>query len=93
MPISHSKFEFPPMRLDDVPHLTGGQRLHLAFLLSELQHEIIRQRIRDAHPEWTEMRVRIEFIRIIFLPQRLPKWSEQRFMAECDQFRPEDPVQ
>jgi len=67
--------------------------LHLALLLSEIEHEIIRERLRKANPEWSEKRVRIEFFRIIFLPEPLPKGLERRFMAECDQFRPEDPIQ
>lgn len=81
------------MHIDDVSNMTGEERLRLALLLSELEHEIIRERLRNLHPEWSEKRVRIEFFRIIFLPQPLPKWLEQRFMAECDQYRPEEPIQ
>ena len=81
------------MHIDDVSNLTGEQRLRLALLLSELDHEIIRERLRNLHPAWSEKRVQIEFFRIVFLPKPLPKWLEQRFMAECDQFRPEQPIQ
>jgi len=81
------------MHINDVRNLTGEQRLRLGLLLSELGHELVRQRIREARPEWSELRVRIEFFRIIFLPQPLPRGLQQRFMEECDQFHPEDPIE
>ena len=81
------------LNIDHVADMTGEERLRLALLLSELDHEIIRERVRRANPEWSEKRVRIEFFRIIFLPKPLPKWLELQFMAECDQFSPEQPIQ
>lgn len=81
------------LNIDHVANMTDEQRLRLALLLSELDHEIIREWLRKANPGWTEKRVRIEFFRIIFLPKPLPNWLGQQFMADCDQFNPEQPIQ
>lgn len=76
------------MRINDADHLRGEQRIHLALLLSQLEIEITKARLREENPAWSEKRVMIEIFRIAFLPQPLPKWLERQFMADCEQFRP-----
>lgn len=75
------------MYIDDVSNMTGEERLKLACLLSALEREILKGRLHEENPRWSEMRVKIELIRIAFLPKPLPKWLEKRFMEDCDEFR------
>ena len=90
MLIGNRELELRRLHFDaeDVAQMTGEQRLRLAFLLSELEHEIVKLRLRNAHPKWSETRVKIEFIRIVFHPQPLPKWLEKQLMASALSFVP-----
>ena len=52
--------------------MTGEQRLMLAFEMSLFARELSRMRIRQEHPDWQEIQVDRELIRLAFLPQPLP---------------------
>jgi hypothetical protein len=52
--------------------MSGEQRLLMALEMSYLAHELARQGLRDAHPDWTEEQVRREFLRSLFPPGTCP---------------------
>jgi hypothetical protein len=52
--------------------MTGEQRLLMALEMSYFAHELAKQGLRDAHPEWPEERVRREFLLSLFLPGKVP---------------------
>jgi hypothetical protein len=57
--------------------MSGEQRLLMALEMSYFAHELAKQGLRDAHPDWQEERVRREFLRSLFPPARHPlayKW-------------------
>lgn len=53
--------------------LTGGERLALAFEMSELARELALTRLRAAHPDWTERRCKLELIRYSLPGGQLPE--------------------
>jgi hypothetical protein len=52
--------------------MSGEQRLLIAFEMSEFARELSRARIQKEHPEWSEVQVRRELIRLAFLPHPMP---------------------
>jgi|1185.fasta_scaffold00827_4 hypothetical protein len=52
--------------------MTGEQRLVMALEMSYFAHELAKQGLRDAHPDWPEERVRREFLRSLFPPGAAP---------------------
>lgn len=52
--------------------MSGEQRLLLAFEMSRFARELNKERIRREHPEWTEVQVARELLRLAFLPASLP---------------------
>ena len=73
--------------------MTGEQRIGLASHLTFIEREITKTRLREEHPDWSEKRLQIEMFRLAFLPDPLPKWLQQRFMEDCEQFRLEFTVE
>jgi hypothetical protein len=54
--------------------MSGEQRLLLAFEMSLFARELAREGIRREHPEWDEVQVARELLRLAFLPAPLPAW-------------------
>lgn len=52
--------------------MTGEQRLSMALEMSYFAHELAKQGVRDAHPDWPEERVMREFLRSLFAPGAAP---------------------
>jgi hypothetical protein len=52
--------------------MSGEQRLLLAFEMSLFTRDLAREGIRREHPDWPEMRVIRELLRLAFLPTPLP---------------------
>ncbi len=52
--------------------MTGEQRLLMALEMSYFAHELAKQGLRAAHPDWPEERVRREFLRSLFPPGAAP---------------------
>jgi hypothetical protein len=53
--------------------MTEEQRLLLALDMSLFSRALAKARIRQEHPEWTEVEVTRELLRLAFLPQPLPE--------------------
>ncbi|HXJ85212.1 MAG TPA: hypothetical protein VMS18_00205 [Candidatus Binatia bacterium] len=52
--------------------MSGEEKILLALDMSLFARELAKQRIRDDHPEWNEVQVARELLRIAFLPDPLP---------------------
>jgi hypothetical protein len=52
--------------------MSGEQRLLLAFEMSLFARDLARAGIQREHPEWEEVQVARELLRIAFLPAPLP---------------------
>ncbi len=52
--------------------MTGEQRLLMAFEMSLFARELAKERIRGEHPDWAEVRIARELVRLAFLPEPLP---------------------
>lgn len=52
--------------------LSGRQRLEIAVQMSLMARQLSLARLRQAHPDWTEARLKRELIRYAFLPDPLP---------------------
>jgi hypothetical protein len=52
--------------------LSGADRMRLAFELSDLARELALARLRLAHPDYTERRLRIELLGLTMRPAALP---------------------
>jgi hypothetical protein len=52
--------------------MSGEQRLLMAFEMSMFARELAATRIRQEHPEWGEVRVVRELIRLALLPEPMP---------------------
>jgi hypothetical protein len=52
--------------------MSGEQRLLLAFDMSVFARELSRERIRRERPDWPEVRITRELLRLAFLPAPLP---------------------
>jgi hypothetical protein len=50
----------------------GEQRLLLAFEMSLFARDLAKARIRQEHPDWPETQVKLELIRLAFLPAAMP---------------------
>jgi hypothetical protein len=53
--------------------MSGEQRLLLAFEMSEFARDLAKAGIRRDHPDWDEVRVARELLRLAFLPAPLPE--------------------
>jgi hypothetical protein len=60
------------MQIEILRHLSGSQRLRIAFEMTELAREFAKAGIRARHPGWSERQVSRELLRIAFLPDPLP---------------------
>jgi hypothetical protein len=52
--------------------MTGEQRLLMALEMSQFARDLAKARIRQEHPEWPEVQVTREIIRLAMLPAPLP---------------------
>jgi len=52
--------------------LSGEQRLLLALEMSQFARDLCSARIRQEHPDWSEVQVKRELLRLAFLPNPLP---------------------
>jgi hypothetical protein len=52
--------------------MSGEQRLLMALEMSHFAHELAKQGLRDAHPDWSENRVQREFLLSLFPPGMAP---------------------
>ena len=57
---------------DILRNMTGEQRLLNALEMTDLARELMRTRIRNEHPDWTEQQIIREVLRLAFLPEPLP---------------------
>jgi hypothetical protein len=48
--------------------MSGEQRLRTAFEMSDLARGLCRARIRQQHPEWSDVQVTRELVRSAFAP-------------------------
>jgi hypothetical protein len=53
--------------------MTGGERLKLAFEMSEMARNLALSRLRKEHPEWTEWELKRELLRYAFGSQPWPE--------------------
>jgi putative alpha-1,2-mannosidase len=72
MAISDTTAEVEAMQSRIHASMTGEQRLLMALEISYFAHELAKQGLRDAHPDWPEDRVRREFLRSLFPPGTPP---------------------
>jgi hypothetical protein len=66
MAISDTSPEIEAMQARIHERMTGEQRLLMALEMSYFAHELAKQGLRDAHPEWPEERIRREFLLSLF---------------------------
>ena len=52
--------------------MSGEERLLLALEMSLFARELAKERIRREHPEWPEVEVARELVRLAFLPASVP---------------------
>ena len=52
--------------------MSGEQRLLMALEISYFAHELAKQGLRDAHPDWSEDKIRREFLLSLFPPGTAP---------------------
>lgn len=52
--------------------MSGERRVLLAFEMSMLARELSGERIRREHPDWSDMQVTRELLRLAFFPAPLP---------------------
>jgi hypothetical protein len=67
------------IQFDIQPSMSGEQRLVLAYEMSMFARELNRVRLRDGHPEWVDAQIKLELLRLAFLPDPLPKGFEAAF--------------
>ena len=72
MPISDTSPEIDAMQARIHERMTGEQRLSMALEMSYLAHELAKQGLRDAHPDWPEERVTREFLLSLFPSGKAP---------------------
>lgn len=89
MQIGDAMFGGELLRFRVIDCMPPGKRGMLSLYLGMIEHELTKTKIREQHPEWSEKRVMIEYWRMAFLPDPLPKGFQQQFMEECEEFRPE----
>lgn len=52
--------------------MSGEQRILIALEMSEFVRGSAKAGIRDAHPDWEEWRIDLEWYKMIFSPHRIP---------------------
>jgi hypothetical protein len=52
--------------------MSGEQRIFLAFEMSLFARELAKEGVRRDHPDWTEVQIARELLRLAFLPAPLP---------------------
>jgi len=52
--------------------MSGEERILWALEASELAREFAKSKIRSDHPDWNEIRVSREVLRLQLLPRKLP---------------------
>ena len=62
------------MQLGVQRRLSGEQRVLLALDMSLFARKLAEHRIRQEHPEWTDVEIKRELLRLAFLPLPLPAW-------------------
>jgi putative alpha-1,2-mannosidase len=72
MAISDTSTEIELMQSRIHAAMTGEQRLMMALEISYFTHELARQGLRDTHPDWSEDRVKREFLLSLFPPGSAP---------------------
>jgi putative alpha-1,2-mannosidase len=72
MAISDTSPEIEAMQARIHERMSAEQRLLMALEMSYFTHELARQGLRDAHPDWSEERVRREFLLSLFPPGAAP---------------------
>jgi hypothetical protein len=72
MPISDTSPEIEAMQMRIHQSMTGEQRLLMALEMSHFSHELARQGLRAAHPDWPEDRIQREFRRSLFQSGTVP---------------------
>lgn len=72
MPITDTSPEAQAIHLQIQKAMTGEQRLLLAFEMSLFARELAKAGIRRDHPDWPELEIVRELIRLAFLPGRPP---------------------
>lgn len=60
------------VQIDILRGMSGEQLILLAFEMSELARELAKEGIRRQHPEWPELSVARELLRLSFFPAPLP---------------------
>jgi len=72
VPITDTSPEAQAIHLQIQKAMTGEQRLLLAFEMSLFARELAKAGIRRDHPDWPELEIVRELIRLAFLPGRPP---------------------
>jgi hypothetical protein len=72
MAISDTSPEIEAMQSGIHQRMSGEQRIQMALEMSYLSHELAKQGLRDAHPDWPEERVTREFLLSLFPPGKAP---------------------
>ena len=67
--------------------LNGEQRMLLSYEISMFDREIRKQRLRRAHPEWSDVEVMNEIIRQSFKSEAVPAWLEWKLQQRVDEHR------
>lgn len=60
------------MQLQIHRSMSGEQRILIALEMSLFARDLASERIRSEHPDWNELQVQRELLRIAFLPKPLP---------------------
>ncbi len=72
MPITDTSAAAQAVQLDIHRSMTGEQRLLLAYEMSMFARELNRARLLREHPDWAEVSIARELLRLAFLPMPLP---------------------
>ena len=67
--------------LETVRSMSGEQRMLLAFEMSDRVRELAKEGIRCEHPDWTEIQVLREWLKMAFWPEPLPSWLDERLQS------------
>jgi len=72
VPISDTSSVAQAIQIEVQRSMSGEDRLILAFEMSMFARELNQERIRSEHPEWPEVRIAHELLRLTLLPAPLP---------------------
>ena len=72
MAIRDTSPEIEAMQARIHERMTGEERLLMALEMSYWAHELAKQGLRDAHPDWPEEQVKREFLFSLFPPGAAP---------------------